>query len=45
MKNQNVQFIELQNDFYLFNNLNVIDALDADKTEFKILQDIIVGAN
>ena len=43
INNSNIQFIKFQDNFYLFNNLNVISALDMNKTEFEILQGIIVG--
>ncbi len=43
MNNSNIQFINFSNNFYLFNNLNVVNALDKTKTEFEIIQDIIVG--
>lgn len=43
MNNSNIQFIKFQKNFYLFNNLNVISGLDINKTEFEIIQDIIVG--
>ena len=43
IEDSNIQFIELQDNFYLFNNLTVIDALDVEKTEFKTFEDIIIG--
>lgn len=43
MPDTNAQFIKFQEGFFLLNNLAIVDALDANKTEFEVLQDIIVG--
>ncbi len=39
----NAQFIKFQDDINLFNNLQIVDALDAEKSEFKYFEDEIMG--
>lgn len=39
----NAQFIKFQDDINLFNNLQIVDALDAEKTEFEYFEGDIIG--